>query len=70
MGVVENPKPQPLGTPLLTCQYHISVSLLPCYILELVTCFGDFGDCCGLLLRVTELFGDWGIVNVIVMWDK
>jgi hypothetical protein len=47
VGVVENPKNPTLGTPLLTYQYQISVSLLLCYILELVNSFGDLATIVG-----------------------
>jgi hypothetical protein len=38
-------------------------------MLELVICFGDFGEYCWFL-SVTIFLGDWGIVNAIVMWGN
>jgi hypothetical protein len=68
VGGLNTPNIHTLSTPLLTCQYHSLLPLLPSYILKLVTCFGDFGDYCGLLIRITKLLGDGGIVNVIVIF--
>jgi len=42
----------------VTCQYHISLSILACHIFDAVACFGDYGEYYGVLLRVTNYFGD------------
>jgi hypothetical protein len=65
---VNTPIPHPLVSTAHLSLQQFSVTIALLYFL--VTCFSDFGDYCGLLLRVTKLLGDWGIMNVIVMWYK
>jgi hypothetical protein len=60
------PNPQYATAHLSIPHFSVTIALL---YLGTSHGFGDFGDHCNHL-TVRKLLGDWGIVNVIVMWDK